>query len=61
MATQDRKHPRKSANEESESPEDPDSRIVKLKGGGMQRAHKAEHAVDLETGVVVAVVISNAS
>ncbi len=25
-----------------------------MKGGGMQRAHIAEHAVDLETGAVVA-------
>jgi len=57
LATQDRKHPRTSANEESESPEDPDSRIVTMKGGGMQRAHKAEHAVDLETGAVVTVAL----
>lgn|SRR5579884_1582906 len=36
-------------------PHDPDARITKMKDGRTHLAHKAEHAVDMETGVVVAV------
>jgi transposase len=55
LAKLDRKRARKGSNEEWESPEDPDARIVKMKDGRTHLAHKAEHAVDLETGAVVAV------
>ena len=61
LAKLDRKRPRKGSNEEWESPEDPDSRIVKMKDGRTHLAHKAEHAVDLETGAVVAVVLHPAT
>ena len=61
LAKLDRKRPRKGSNEEWESPEDPDSRIVKMKDGRTHLAHKAEHAVDLETGAVVAVVLHSAT
>src|SRR4051794_2201000 len=46
LAKLDRKRPRKGSNEEWKSPEDPDSRIVKMKDGRTHLAHKAEHAVD---------------
>jgi transposase len=61
LAKLDRKRPRKGSNEEWESPEDPDARIVKMKDGRTHLAHKAEHAVDLETGAVVAVVLHAAT
>jgi hypothetical protein len=37
-----------------ESPTDPEARIAKLKDGRTRLAHKPEHAVDLDTGAVVA-------
>jgi len=61
LAKLDRKRARKGSNEEWKSPEDPDSRIVKMKDGRTHLAHKAEHAVDLETGAVVAVVLHSAT
>jgi len=61
LAKMDRKRPRKGSNEDWENPHDPDSRIVKMKDGRTHLAHKAEHAVDLETGAVVAVVLHPAT
>ena len=37
-----------------ESPTDPDARIAKLKDGRTHLAYKPEHAMDLDTGAVVA-------
>jgi transposase len=45
---------KKLSNTEWESPTDPDARIAKLKDGRTRLAHKPEHAVDLDTGAVVA-------
>jgi transposase len=42
------------SNAEWESPTDPDARIAKLKDGRTHLAYKPEHAVDLDTGAVVA-------
>ena len=42
------------SNTEWESPADPDARIAKLKDGRTHLAYKPEHAVDLDTGAVVA-------
>jgi transposase len=39
---------------------DKDARIAKRKDGSTHRAHKAEHAVDLETGAIVAVTLQGA-
>ena len=36
------------------NPHDPDAQITKMKDGRTHLAHKAEHAVDLETGAIVA-------
>ena len=41
-------------------PFDPDARITKMKAGGTHLAHKAEHAVDLETGAIIAVTMQQA-
>jgi transposase len=45
---------KKTSNDEWESPSDPDARITKMKDGTTGLAYKAEHAVDLETEIVVA-------
>jgi transposase len=60
LAKLDRKRPKKGSNEEWQHPNDPDARITKMKDGRTHLAHKAEHAVDLETGAVVEVTIAHA-
>src|SRR4029079_816409 len=42
------------SNAEGASPTDPEARIAKLKGGRTRLAYKPEHAVDLDTGAIVA-------
>jgi transposase len=60
LARLDRKRPKKGSNDEWRHPHDPDARITKLKDGRTHLAHKAEHAVDLETGAIVAVTVQPA-
>jgi transposase len=60
LARLDRKRPKKGSNDDWTHPDDPDARITKMKDGRTHLAHKAEHAVDLETGAVVAVTIQPA-
>lgn len=60
LARLDRKRPKKGRNTEWRHPHDPDARITKMKDGRTHLAHKAEHAVDLETGAVVAVTVQGA-
>ena len=50
LARMDRKRPKKGRNTDWRHPHDPDARITKMKDGRTHLAHKAEHAVDLETG-----------
>src|SRR5579872_423064 len=45
---------KKVSNDDWESPNDPDSRIAKMKDGTTHLAYKAEHAVDLKTEMIVA-------
>lgn len=45
---------KKLSNAEWESPTDPDARITRLKNGRTHLAYKPEHAMDLDTGAVVA-------
>jgi transposase len=45
---------KKLSNADWESPADPDARIARLKDGRTRLAHKPEHALDLDTGAVVA-------
>jgi transposase len=56
----DRKRPKKGSNDDWTYPHDPDARITKMKDGRTHLAHKAEHAVDLKTGGVIAVTIQPA-
>src|SRR5665213_538726 len=60
LAKLDRKRPKKGSNDDWTHPHDPDARITKMKDGRTHLAHKAEHAVDMETGAVVGVTIQGA-
>ena len=60
LARLDRKRKKKGANKDWVNPHDVDARITKMKDGRTHLAHKAEHAVDLETGAVLAVTLQEA-
>lgn len=60
LARLDRRRKKKGSNEEWKSPADPDARITKMKDGRTHLAHKAEQAVDMTTGAIVAVTIQSA-
>jgi len=60
LAKLDRKRKNKGSNEDWTHPHDPDARIAKMKDGRTHLAHKAEHAVDIETGAIVAVTLQEA-
>jgi transposase len=60
LARFDRKRKKKSANKDWTSPSDADAKITKMKDGRTHLAHKAEHAVDLETGAILAVTLQGA-
>jgi transposase len=55
LARLDRKRARKGSNDDWGHPHDPDARIAKMKDGRTHLAHKVEHAVDFQSGAVVAV------
>ena len=61
LARLDRKRKKKGSNDDWTSPADPDAKITKMKDGRTHLAHKAEHAVDLETGAIVGVTVQDAS
>ena len=56
----DRGREKKGSNQEWSSPSDPDAKIAKMKDGRTHLAHKAEHAVDLDTGATLAVTVQGA-
>jgi transposase len=60
LARLDRKRPKKGRNTEWRHPHDPDARITKMKDGRTHLAHKAEHAIDMETGAIVGVTVQGA-
>ena len=60
LARLDRTRPKKGRNAEWQHPHDPEARITKMKDGRTHLAHKAEHAVDMETGAVVGVTVQGA-
>src|SRR6267143_1786259 len=60
LARLDRKRKKKTSNEDWKYPWDTDAKIAKMKDGRTHLAHKAEHAVDLETGALVAVTLQDA-
>src|SRR5947208_14752837 len=60
LARLDRKRKKKTSNKDWRHPWDPDAKVGKMKDGRTHLAHKAEHAVDLETGAIVAVTLQGA-
>jgi transposase len=60
LARIDRKRKKKGSNDDWTHPHDPDAKITKMKDGRRHLAHKAEHAVDLETGAIVGVTVQDA-
>ncbi len=60
LARLDRKRKKKTSNQDWKYPGDPDAKIAKMKDGRTHLAYKAEHAVDLETGALVAVTLQDA-
>jgi transposase len=60
LARWDRKRKKKGSNKEWKNPHDPDARITKMKDGSTHMAHKAEHAVDLSSGALLAVALQGA-
>jgi transposase len=60
LAKLDKTRKNKASNDDWENPHDPDAKITKMKDGSTHLAHKAEHAVDMETGAVVAVTLQGA-
>lgn len=48
------------SNQDWKHPQDSDAKITKMKDGSTHLAHKAEHAVDLETGAIIAVTVQGA-
>lgn len=56
----DKKRKKKTSNKEWQSATDPDSRVTKMKDGRTHLAYKAEHALDVESELLVAAVIYRA-
>ncbi len=54
----DRKRAKKGSNDDWHNPNDPDAEITKMKDGRTHLAHKAEHAVDLDSGAILAVTVN---
>jgi transposase len=60
LARIDRKRQKKGSNDDWTHPHDPDAKITKMKDGRTHLAHKAEHAIDLDTGAIVGVTVQGA-
>ena len=60
LARVDKERKKKTSNKEWTNPHDPDAKVTKMKDGRTHLAHKAEHAVDLDTGAIVAVTLQGA-
>ena len=57
----DKQRPKKGSNDDWQHPHDRDARITKMKDGRTHLAHKLEHAVDMDSGAVVAVTVQEAT
>src|SRR5713101_8487087 len=51
----DRKRKKKACNDDWVNPHDPEAEVTKMKDGSTHFAYKAEQAVDLDTGAIVAI------
>jgi len=57
LARLDRRRKKRTSNKDWTHPHEPDAKIGRMKDGRWRMVHKAEHAVDLDTGAVVAVTL----
>jgi transposase len=60
LARLDRRRQKRTSNKDWKNPFDPDAKITKMKDGRTHLAHKAEHAIDLDSGAMVAVTVQGA-
>ena len=60
LARLDRKRKKKTSNKDWKNPFDPDAKVTKMKDGRTHLAHKAEHAVDMDSGALIAVTVQGA-
>jgi transposase len=60
LARLDRKRKKKASHDDWTNPNDPSARITKMKDGRTKLAYKAEHAVDLSSGALLAVTVQPA-
>jgi len=60
LARLDRRRKKRTSNAEWVNPSDPDAKVTQMKDGRTHLAHKVEHAVDLDTGALVAVTLHGA-
>jgi transposase len=60
LARLDRRRKKRTSNTDWQNPADPDAKITKMKDGRTHLAHKAEHAIDLDSGAMVAVTLHGA-
>src|SRR5262245_39737517 len=60
LARLDRRRKKRTSNKDWENPSDPDAKITKMKDGRPHLAHKAEPAVDLDSGALLAVTVQGA-
>lgn len=56
----DKKRKKKTSNKDWKNPHDPDAKITKMKDNRTHLSNKAEHAVDLDSGSVLAVTVQGA-
>lgn len=61
LARLDRTRKGKGSNDDWHNPHDPDAKITKMKDGRKRLAHKAEHAVDMDTGAALSVTVQPAN
>lgn len=57
LAKLDKNRPKKGSNDDWTNPHDPDAQITKMKDGRTRLAHKAEHAVDMDSGAILATTV----
>jgi transposase len=60
LARLDRRRKKRTSNKDWKNPFEPDAKITKMKDGRTHLAHKAEHAMDLDSGALVAVTLQGA-
>src|SRR3989449_4610092 len=61
LARLDRRRKKRTSNDDWKNPFDPDAKITKMKDGRTHLAHKAEHAIDLDSRAMGAVTLQGAN